>query len=69
MANVETKTGQPKFDLEERTAFFGENVIGFAKRIVPGPITLPLINQLVRSATSSFANPPAFFGRRQKSLI
>lgn len=56
MANVETTTAQPKFDLEERTAIFGENVIGFAKRIVPGPITSPLINQLVRSATSVGAN-------------
>ena len=56
MANDETKDGRAKFDLEERTALFGESVIGFAKRITAGPVTLPLISQLVRSATSVGAN-------------
>ena len=45
-----------KFDLEERTAKFGEAVIGFAKRVPTGPVNTPLINQLVRSATSVGAN-------------
>jgi len=44
------------FDLEERTAEFGETVIRFAKRIPPGDITTPLISQLVRAATSVGAN-------------
>jgi four helix bundle protein len=45
-----------RFDLEERTAKFAENVIAFAKTIPHSPITLPLIGQLVRSATSVGAN-------------
>ena len=45
-----------QFDLEERTAAFGETVIRFAKRIPPGDITSPLISQLVRAATSVGAN-------------
>ena len=45
-----------KYDLEERTAKFGEMVIAFAKRLPIAPVTSPLINQLVRSATSVGAN-------------
>ena len=45
-----------KYDLEERTAVFGEAVIGFARRIPADPVTTPLVNQLVRSATSVGAN-------------
>ena len=33
-----------KFDLEERTQQFGENVIEFAKNIPKTSITLPLIS-------------------------
>jgi len=55
MTKVKTKA-DPKFDLEERTALFGESVIAFAKMIVAEPVTLPLINQLVRAATSVGAN-------------
>ena len=42
--------------MEERTALFGENIIKFAKKIPKNPITLPLINQIVRSGTSVGAN-------------
>ena len=45
-----------KFDLEERTAKFGENIIEFAKKIPQTPITLPLITQLVKAGTSIGAN-------------
>ena len=45
-----------KFDLEERTAKFGENIIEFSKKIRQTPITLPLLSQLIRSATSVGAN-------------
>jgi four helix bundle protein len=48
--------GLRRFDLEERTARFGETVIQFAKRVGISPITEPLIKQLVRSATSIGAN-------------
>jgi four helix bundle protein len=45
-----------KYDLEERTAAFGEQVIMFAKTIPLGPVNTPLIIQLVRAATSVGAN-------------
>ena len=45
-----------RFDLEERTARFGESVIIFARRVSVNPVTGPLISQLVRSATSIGAN-------------
>ncbi|MEA3322888.1 MAG: four helix bundle protein [Patescibacteria group bacterium] len=44
------------FDLEERTAKFGENVIEFCKTVEKNAITNSLISQLVRSATSVGAN-------------
>ena len=45
-----------KYDLEERTARFGEAVIGFAKRLPVNVITAPLITQLVKAGTSVGAN-------------
>ncbi|MFA6364941.1 MAG: four helix bundle protein [Candidatus Paceibacterota bacterium] len=45
-----------KYDLEERTAKFGEDVIIFAKKIPKDVVTIPLISQLVRSGTSVGAN-------------
>ncbi len=44
------------FNLEERTAKFGEEVIKFSQRIPRNPISLPIISQLVRSGTSVGAN-------------
>jgi four helix bundle protein len=44
------------YDLEERTAKFGESVIGFAKKVPVTLVTETLIPQLVRSATSVGAN-------------
>jgi four helix bundle protein len=46
----------PAFDLEERTALFGEAVLHFAKKIPVNPVTKPLISQLVRAGTSVGAN-------------
>jgi len=45
-----------KFDLEERTAKFGENIIKFVKELPKNEITRPLINQLVKCGTSVGAN-------------
>ena len=45
-----------KYDLEERTAKFGEEVINFVKQLPRDEITKPLITQLVKSATSVGAN-------------
>jgi four helix bundle protein len=44
------------YDLEERTAKFGEEIIRFVKSIKKDTITNPLISQIVRSATSVGAN-------------
>ena len=44
------------YDLEERTARFGEAVIDFAKQIPQDAITNRLISQLVGAATSVGAN-------------
>ena len=53
MAN---NTGKKIFDLEERTAKFGENIIDFCKNIPKNVITTPMINQLIKSGTSVGAN-------------
>jgi len=45
-----------KFDLEERTTKFGEDVIEFLGGVGESAITKPLISQVVRSATSIGAN-------------
>jgi len=45
-----------KYNLEERTAKFGEEIIMFCKTLRQDNISAPLINQLVRSATSIGAN-------------
>ena len=44
------------YDLEERTAKFGELVIDFVKNIKQDSINRPLISQIVRSSTSIGAN-------------
>jgi four helix bundle protein len=45
-----------KFDLEERTAKFGEAIIRFAKKIPHNPVNNRLIDQLVGAGTSVGAN-------------
>jgi four helix bundle protein len=50
------RSEKPEFDLEERTARFGEAVIAFAKRVPVNVVTMPLISQLVRAASSVGAN-------------
>ena len=44
------------YDLEERTAKFGENVIDFVRLLQGNAVNLPLVSQIVRSATSVGAN-------------
>lgn len=44
------------FDLEERTAKFGEDIVAFCKGISVSVVTRPLIDQLVRAGTSVGAN-------------
>ena len=50
-----TKPRHP-FDLEERTAIFGENIIRFLKKVPRGPDNDRLIDQLVGCGTSVGAN-------------
>ena len=45
-----------KYNLEDRTAKFGEKVIQFCKNIEQNVISRPIIGQLIRSATSIGAN-------------
>ena len=56
MTNKMSNVKRPKYDLEDRTAKFGENIIEFAKKIPKNPITIPLISQLVKAGTSVGAN-------------
>jgi four helix bundle protein len=51
-SNNLTKT----YDLEERTARFGEDIIKFAKKIPINKVTERLISQLVGAGTSVGAN-------------
>ena len=44
------------YDLEKRTTQLGKDVIQFLKMIRSDPISQPIINQLLRSATSVGAN-------------
>lgn len=45
-----------KYDLEERTTVFSENLIDFYKMCQKNVITMPLIDQGLRSGTSMGAN-------------
>ncbi len=56
MTNKMSKAQNQKYDLEERTAQFGEEVIRFLQKLNKDIVTSPLISQLVRSATSIGAN-------------
>src|ERR1700745_3837195 len=47
---------RPVYDLEERTARFGEAIIDFAKTIPQNPVTNRVITQLVGAGTSVGAN-------------
>ena len=55
-SNPKSQALNHKYDLEERTTAFSENVIDFCKTLSQTTITRPLISQLVRSTTSISAN-------------
>jgi len=56
MPNEIQSSNDRKYDLEERTARFGERVIDFAKTLQRNAINVPLISQVARAATSVGAN-------------
>ncbi|MCX6937143.1 MAG: four helix bundle protein [Verrucomicrobia bacterium] len=51
-----TTSADLAYDLEKRTAVFGESVIEFCLGLPNTPINAPLITQFVKSATSLGAN-------------
>lgn len=51
-----TITAEKKYDLEDRTLKFSESTIELCKKVPKNVITLPIIDQLIRSATSVGAN-------------
>src|SRR4051794_852088 len=55
-APMENGAKRHPFDLEERTARFGESIVRFAKKIPRGPATDRLADQLVGCGTSVGAN-------------
>lgn len=52
----EIQSSNPKYDLEERTAKFAENIILLVKKLPFNSINKALIEQLIRSAGSIGAN-------------
>ena len=53
---IKNPNDKKTYDLEERTAKFGEEIIKFNKSLFISTVTKPLINQLVRAGTSIGAN-------------
>lgn len=53
---VQNPNTKKVYDLEERTAKFGEDNIEFAKTLKKDELNCPLIGQLIRSTTSIGAN-------------
>ena len=51
-----TNAKNPKYDLEERTAKFGEEIIKFAKKVPVTPVTQRLIPQFVAAGTAIGSN-------------
>lgn len=50
------KSSNNKYDLEERTALFGERIIGLCKKTPKNLVIIPIVGQLVRAGTSIGAN-------------
>lgn len=45
-----------KYDLEERTALFGEHIVALGKKVPKNIVTIPVVDQLVRAGMSIGAN-------------
>ncbi|MBI2573884.1 MAG: four helix bundle protein [Candidatus Wildermuthbacteria bacterium] len=56
MPNEIQSSNDKKYNLEERTATFGEHIIEFAKSLHQNAVTASLISQFVRAGTSIGAN-------------
>lgn len=55
MTQISNKEKNP-YDLEDRTARFGEKIIGLCKKAPKTVVIIPIIEQLIRSGTSIGAN-------------
>lgn len=55
-SEAQSRNGKKKYDLEERTARFGESVIDFVKTLSRDHVNDVLVRQIVRSSTSIGAN-------------
>jgi four helix bundle protein len=53
---VQNPNDKKKYDLEERTAQFGESIIELVKTFPKDPVNSPLISQVIRAGTSIGAN-------------
>jgi len=53
---LQAPSAQKGYDLEERTAKFGEGIIRFCQAMPKNEITRPIINQLIKCGTSVGAN-------------
>jgi four helix bundle protein len=53
---IQNPNDKKKYDLAERTAKFGEEIIDFISGLPDTPVNRPLISQVVRSGTSIGAN-------------
>lgn len=51
-----TNENKKEYDLEKRTSVFSENTISFIRSLKSDIVNRPLIDQLIRSATSVGAN-------------
>jgi four helix bundle protein len=56
ITKVELPKVQKKFDLEDRTLVFSQELIDFSRKLPKDPVSTPMISQLVRSGTSIGAN-------------
>ena len=54
--NIEAESTEKKYDLEERTAVFGENIIRLTRKVQRDAVATPMITQLVKCGTSVGAN-------------
>jgi len=53
---VQSSNDKKRYDLDERTAKFGEDIIEFTASLPDTSVSRPLISQLVRAGTSIGAN-------------
>ncbi|MBI4990677.1 four helix bundle protein [Candidatus Gottesmanbacteria bacterium] len=53
---IQNPNNKKSYDLKERTAKFGEEIIKFTQSLPHNTINTPLITQLIRSGTSIGAN-------------